>query len=103
MTDCDVESALEAAHIIPYQGTDTNHPTNGLPLRSDIHTLFDLHLLSIHPNTYDVVIAPELMGTCYQDLVGRKLALPQNKNAAPNRGALENHYRIFISKQRSRP
>lgn len=101
ITDCDVESALEAAHIIPYQGTDTNHPTNGLLLRSDIHTLFDLHLLSIQPDTYDVVISPELIGTCYQDLVSRKLALPQDQNAAPNRSALSKHYETFLSKCKS--
>lgn len=98
ITDCDVEAALEAAHIIPYQGTDTNHPTNGLPLRSDIHTLFDLHLLSIHPDTYEVMIAPELIDTCYQDLVGQKLAVPHDRNAAPNRSALSKHYETFLSK-----
>jgi HNH endonuclease/WD domain, G-beta repeat len=101
ITDCDVESALEAAHIIPYQGPDTNHPTNGLLLRADIHTLFDLHLLSIQPNTYDVVIAPELIGTCYHDLICRKLALPQDQNAAPDRMALSKHYEIFLSKCKS--
>ncbi|MEA5448872.1 HNH endonuclease [Leptolyngbya sp. CCNP1308] len=101
ITDCDVESALEAAHIIPYQGTDTNHPTNGLPLRADIHTLFDLHLLSIQPDTYDVVIAPELIGTCYQDLVGRKLTLPEDQNTAPSRIALRTHYETFLSQCKS--
>jgi len=101
ITDCDVESAIEAAHIIPYQGIETNHPTNGLPLRADIHTLFDLHLLSIQPDTYDVVIAPELNGTCYQDLIGRKLTLPQGQNEAPNRSALSKHYETFLSKYKS--
>ncbi|HEY9811888.1 MAG TPA: HNH endonuclease [Halomicronema sp.] len=101
ITNCDVESAIEAAHIIPYQGTETNHPTNGLPLRADIHTLFDLHLLSIQPDTYIVVIAPELINTCYQDLAGRKLTLPQDQNAAPDRNALSKHYEIFLSKCKS--
>lgn len=98
ITNCDVESAIEAAHIIPYQGTETNHPTNGLPLRADIHTLFDLHLLSIQPDTYLVVIAPELINSCYQDLADRKLTLPQDQNAAPDRNALSKHYEIFLSK-----
>jgi 5-methylcytosine-specific restriction protein A len=26
---------LEAAHIVPYQGVETNHITNGILLRSD--------------------------------------------------------------------
>lgn len=101
ITNCDVESAIEAAHIIPYQGTETNHPTNGLPLRADIHTLFDLHLLSIQPDTYDVEIAPELIGTCYQDLAGRKLNLPQYPNEAPARNALSKHHETFLSKCKS--
>jgi hypothetical protein len=100
ITDCDVESAIEAAHIIPYQGTQTNHLTNGLPLRADIHTLFDLHLLSIRPDTNEVVITPELVGTCYQDLVGRKLALPHDPKAAPNQSALSKHYETFLSKSK---
>ncbi|MEG4086356.1 leucine-rich repeat domain-containing protein [Microcoleus sp. POL10_C6] len=101
ITDCDVESAIEAAHIIPYQGTQTNHPTNGLPLRADIHTLFDLHLLSIRPDTNEVVIAPELVGTCYQDLADRKLTLPQDQKTVPNQNALSKHHETFLSKCKS--
>jgi uncharacterized protein with WD repeat len=101
ITSCDVESAIEAAHIIPYQGTETNHPTNGLPLRADIHTLFDLHLLSIQPDTFDVVIAPGLVSTCYQDLAGRKLTLPQDQNAVPDQNALSKHYETFLSKYKN--
>ncbi len=101
ITDCDVESAIEAAHIIPYQGTQTNHPTNGLPLRADIHTLFDLHLVSIRPDTNEVVIAPALVGTCYQDLADRKLTLPQDQKTAPNQNALSKHYEAFLSKCKS--
>ena len=41
------EAVLEAAHIQPYMGLPSNTMSNGLLLRSDIHTLFDLHLLGI--------------------------------------------------------
>jgi hypothetical protein len=101
ITDCDVESAIEAAHIIPYKGTPTNHLTNGLPLRADIHNLFDLHLVSIRPDTNEVVIAPELVGTCYQNLIDRKLTLPHDKKTAPNQNALSKHYEAFLSKCKS--
>ena len=50
ITGCDAEAALEAAHIIPYCKTEDNTPQNGLLLRADIHTLFDLHLLAINPD-----------------------------------------------------
>jgi predicted restriction endonuclease len=99
ITDCDVEPAIEAAHIIPYQGTVTNHPTNGLPLRADIHTLFDLYLLSIEPDTYNVKLAPELINTCYRSLDGRKLTLPNDRKAAPDRDALSKHYETFLRKR----
>jgi predicted restriction endonuclease len=42
MSQCDAIPALEAAHIIPYKGPETNHISNGLLLRADLHTLFDL-------------------------------------------------------------
>ncbi len=49
VTDCDAVSALEAAHITPYLGPESNHVTNGLSLRADIHTLLDLNLIGIDP------------------------------------------------------
>lgn len=96
ISGCDVESAIEAAHIIPYRGTETNHPTNGLPLRADIHTLFDLHLISIKPDTYEIVIAPKIQGSCYQYLSNQKLNLPTYQEFLPNQEALQKHYEIFL-------
>jgi hypothetical protein len=98
ITGCDVETAIEAAHIIPYLGAKTNHITNGLPLRADIHTLFDLHLLSINPNTYEVVINPDLSISCYQGLAGCKLTLPKNSLAFPDKSAVAKHYEQFLQK-----
>ena len=46
VTGCDVPDVLQAAHIFPYMGPETNHPSNGL-LRADIHTLFDLGLIEL--------------------------------------------------------
>jgi hypothetical protein len=47
ITGCKVEALLEAAHIISHS-TETNYSFfNGLLLRTDIHTLFDLGLLRI--------------------------------------------------------
>lgn len=101
ITGCDVEQALEAAHIIPYRGTRTNHLTNGLLLRADIHTLFDLHLLSIQPETYEIIVASDLSTSCYQELAGRRLSLPIDKTACPSKGALGQHYDNFLQKQKA--
>ncbi len=51
ITRCDATEALEAAHISPYRGEKTNHPQNGLLLRADLHSLFDLGLIVIEPST----------------------------------------------------
>jgi len=98
ITDCDAEAALEAAHIIPYLGTETNHVTNGLLLRADIHTLFDLYLISIDPNTRKVVVFSNLLNTCYKELNGKSLKFPQDHAASPSHQALARHYATFLIK-----
>ncbi|XIA63346.1 HNH endonuclease [Bradyrhizobium sp. TZ2] len=57
ITGCDAAEALEAAHIAPYRGDHTDHIQNGLLLRADVHSLFDLGLISINPKTMTVVVA----------------------------------------------
>lgn len=76
ITGCTVERILEAAHIVPYQGQQTNITPNGLLLRSDIHTLFDLNLLTVDPTTMMVRVSPELSGTEYGYLQGKAVFLP---------------------------
>lgn len=99
ITGCDAEQALEAAHIIPYLGPDTNHPSNGLLLRADIHTLFDLYLVTVDPETMKVRIDPSLAKTCYGELDGRHLQLPNYDPFQPNKQALEQHHLFFLRKQ----
>lgn len=91
ITGCKVEALLEAAHIIPYLGATTNHIQNGLPLRADIHTLFDLQLLAIDPETLTVLLAPTLMSSEYSKLAGRKIGLPTQVEHSPSREALRTH------------
>ena len=42
ITNCDVVDALEACHIVPYQGTATNNVSNGLLLRAGMFTHFSI-------------------------------------------------------------
>lgn len=98
ITDCDAQAALEAAHIFPYRGASTNHVKNGLLLRADIHTLFDLHLISIDQDTNKVVISSSLLNTCYKELNGKPLRSPQNYAASPSPQALARHYETFLLK-----
>lgn len=87
-----VEAVLEAAHITPYLGHETNHISNGILLRADLHTLFDLFLIKIDPETLQVKVSASLKATPYQRLEGRKLSLPKNKNDWPSPMALQQHY-----------
>ncbi|MBD2148679.1 HNH endonuclease [Pseudanabaena sp. FACHB-1277] len=98
ITDCDAESALEAAHIFSYLGADTNHVTNGLLLRADIHTLFDLYLISIDPDTSKVVVSSSLLNTCYKELNGKPLKSPRDY-ASPSPEAIASHYEKFSRNQ----
>ncbi len=91
ITGCDVKEALEAAHIYPYQGAHTNDVTNGLLLRADLHTLFDLGLIGIDPSTSTVVISSRLHGTAYEEFASRPATLPNALSQRPSKDALAWH------------
>lgn len=88
ISGCDVPCALEAAHIVPYRGEHTNAVRNGLVLRADLHTLFDLGLIRIHHETLEVILAPQLAGSSYEQFAGVKMRLPANEALWPDRKAL---------------
>lgn len=95
ISGCDVAATLQAAHISPYNGKKSNHVSNGLLLRADIHTLFDLGLIRIDPIERTVSVAPSLMGTDYQTLEGRKIADPEKPSHKPSRMALTSKLEKF--------
>ena len=79
LTNFNAVEALEAAYILPFRGKDTHHPSNGLLLRSDIHTLFDLGKIAIDTGSMSVVIADDLAETSYRILAGRRCATRRTK------------------------
>jgi putative restriction endonuclease len=89
ISGCAVSAVLEAAHIKPYLGTHTNVVQNGLLLRADLHTLFDLKLLRIEPVSRRVSIAAGLRGTEYAAYEGRELAFPTDQSDRPAHDCLE--------------
>lgn len=93
ITGCDAEEALEAVHIVPYRGPDTNDPSNGLLLRADVHTLFDLGLLTIDSSSMTVIVAPRLAATAYGYLAGKQVSKPSDLSARPSKEALDYHRR----------
>ena len=80
---CDCPDALEAAHIRPYKGEHTNHIKNGILLRSDIHTLFDLGMINID-SSYTVTVCDELRSTVYKKYDGKRLHLPKRESDWPD-------------------
>jgi len=94
VTGCDAGDALEAAHLIGYQGPQSQHVSNGVLLRADIHTLFDLDLLAIGPDTFTIVLADSLRQSSYAALHGQTLTLPQDPSTWPSRTALAHRWRF---------
>lgn len=95
ITGCQDRAVLEAAHIQPYRGDHTNVLTNGLLLRSDIHTLFDLHLIALDDDMR-VLVSSTLTDGGYRALQGRKLRPPKQKSLAPSKRALKSHRALLV-------
>ena len=98
ITGCSVLDVLEAAHIYPYSGPDTNRVTNGLLLRSDIHTLFDCGLLGIDPDAMIVLVSPQLRESEYGTFHGRSLCLPESPAQQPSTEALKMQLKTSVLK-----
>ena len=94
----DANEALEAAHIVPYRGPTTNHPTNGLLLRADIHSLFDLGLMSVDYDSRRILLHPELKKTKYVPLGSALIEFPTDPRYHPSRDAIAIHREYARSK-----
>jgi hypothetical protein len=92
VTGSDGEPALEAALIDPDAATGAQEVANGLLLRGDVRTLFDLNLLRIHPRTRKVVLADALRKSAYARLAARQLRLPARPEDRPSVEALQRRW-----------
>lgn len=93
VTGCSAIEVLEAAHIVAYRGDETNRTDNGLLLRADVHTLFDLGLIWID-ETYHIHVTTALRGTEYAEFEGRPLNLPSKQHLRPHRSHLADQARL---------
>lgn len=87
VTGCDIVEVLEAAHIVPHSMEVDYEVTNGLLLRSDIHVLFDLGLLSIDDN-YQIRLSPDLVQGDYSRLQGKHISTPADRSKWPDQQRL---------------
>ena len=82
---------LEAAHINSFAETGKHQLDGGLLLRRDFHALFDAHLMTVNPASFNVEIAPRLEKyDTYRPLQGQELFIPENFR--PNQELLSSHY-----------
>ena len=92
ITGCQLFDIIEAAHIKPYRGETDNHPENGLLLRADLHTLFDLDFLGIHPESLQVQFHPVASAAGYHEWEGKILLC---SNPRPSQIALKFRWQLF--------
>jgi hypothetical protein len=83
ISGCLLLDVLEAAHIKPYRGPNDNNPENGLLLRADLHTLFDLDLLGIEPSTLRVHLHPDVRLAGYNEFENQTLKCPEYRPSEP--------------------
>ncbi|MEQ8653228.1 MAG: HNH endonuclease signature motif containing protein, partial [Kiloniellales bacterium] len=99
LSGCPDVDVLEAAHIYPFKGDHTNVPSNGILMRADLHTLFDLGRLSVNPENYLIKISSTIQNKQYRNLDGKKLRLPRQKELRPSKKSLRYHFDLFHEKE----
>jgi putative restriction endonuclease len=87
--------ALEAAHIRPYAAGGSHEVSNGLLLRRDIHTIFDLGYVTVDED-FKFVVSDRVRtdfnnGNEYRRLHGEPLFVPQAPANRPAPAALRWH------------
>lgn len=73
VTGCETLTVLEAAHIDRVSDGGTDEAWNGIPLRADIHRLFDADVIRLTPDTWKVVVE-ETKGKEYSEYAGLDLS-----------------------------
>ncbi len=99
ISGCNLIDVVEAAHISPYRGKEDNNPSNGLLLRADLHTIFDLDLLGIHPNTLEIQLHPIVMNAGYSHFSNTRLIHPTT--VRPSQAALASRWVQFQMRLRA--
>jgi uncharacterized protein YjbI with pentapeptide repeats len=91
ITGCTIRPLLVAVQINPNEDLASDHPSNGIVLRTDISDLFKLHLIAIDPKKLTVLIAPSLRNSEYIDFATRKILFPDDPAKRPNKEFLKAH------------
>ena len=103
VSDCAVDTVLEAAHIESYSGRRSQTVNNGILLRCDLHALFDAHLITFSLAHGEYRMSESyLLGTSdYAGLDGALLRAPKAASFRPNERYLAAH-EVEFSRQEIR-
>jgi hypothetical protein len=98
-----VSEVLEAAHIYPYLGAATNDLRNAILLKSDLHKLFDAHLLSLQyvDTSLTVRVSNALQDTAYAKYHGKIVKLPKLVTHQPAIAIVEYHLQKLFNREQS--
>ncbi len=102
LTGCGIQPLLEAAHVTPYLGVHTNELSNGILLRADIHILWDLGLLAVHPTerTVHLNATVSVCDTALADLEGVTMRTPEPAHDQPSEARLRKQWEFFQKMQK---
>lgn len=95
ISGCGLVDVLEAAHINPYRFMEDNQPENGLLLRCDLHTLFDVDLIGIEPDSLIVRVSDIAAKWGYAKYDGLTLECPQGR---PSKSALHVRWEYYCAR-----
>ncbi|NHA00518.1 HNH endonuclease [Nocardioides sp. W3-2-3] len=92
ITGDDISGALDACHIHAHAAGGSMETTNGVLLRSDLHTLFDLGLIAINTETWTVLVHASIRDTVSgRALAGARFRRPTAAADCPSKDALDQH------------
>lgn len=100
VTGTAMPALLEAAHIVPHAEGPDYRSSNGLLLRADIHTLYDLHHLSIDGRGQVHLSAELQLVKEYQHLQMVRVPFPIGGGPSPTN--LEGRHARFVEKEKQR-
>lgn len=87
-----VPNAIEVAHIVPYYGELSDEVQNAIPMRVDLHRLFDQGLIRVifdELKAKYIVFTHSIIINDYQEFNGVELKVPKDPLAMPSKLAIE--------------
>lgn len=97
-----VVDLLEACHIVPHSEETNYRTTNGLLLRADIHTLYDLQLVSVDERLV-VHVSKTLRASEYWRFDGKHLStLPDAFRDQPSPSNLKTRHLRYVAAEENR-